>query len=79
MEGGKFFIQVRPKKDNLIEDCEVAFARQKLIIKEPPHAKKKIISAGGAENYTFWATDIPQKDDNRYIIVFERGHRIFKR
>lgn len=41
--------------------------------------KKKTIVAGGAQNYMFWAADLPNKDDTRDIVVTERGHRIFKR
>jgi hypothetical protein len=78
-EGAEFFIRVRTKKDNIIEDCEVAFNGKKLIAKEPPHANKKIIYAGGAENFMLWASDLAQMQDKRYVTVFERGHRIFKR
>jgi hypothetical protein len=37
------------------------------------------IPAGGVENFRFSSDAIPQKDDRRYVVVFERGNRIFKK
>ena len=79
IKDGQFFIQVRPKKNDLIEDCEVAFDGKKLITLESPNTMKKIILVGEVENFVFWASDNARKDDKRYVVVFERGHRVFKK
>jgi hypothetical protein len=78
-ENGAFFIRVRTKKNDIIEDCEVEFNGKKLLLKEPPNGNKAIIYVGGAENFMFWASDFASNLDKRDVTVFERGHRIFKR
>jgi len=37
------------------------------------------MTAGGAENFMFWAGDPPQNDDEREIVVMERGKAIYRR
>lgn len=80
MEGNPFhwFIRVRPKRDNMLEDCTVSFARANLLTKAE-QMDRKVIHVGSAENFMFWAADQPNKNDDREIIVKERGKAIYKR
>jgi hypothetical protein len=78
-KSGTWFVRVRPKKDNLVEDCTVSFDGGELLTKDSDPKKSVIIYPGGGQNFMFWATKKPDRNDNREIIVKEKGKTIYHR
>jgi hypothetical protein len=76
-EGAYWFVRVRCM-EGTIDACSARFDKTPLITKDK---QQQVVQMAGGEavNWTFWAADPPQKDDQREIAIMERGRRIFHR
>ena len=78
--GVSWFIRVRAKKPEGVEDCTVNVGKNKLQTKAYASQEPIIIYGGGAENFAFWGATTPLDDnDEKEIVVREKNKIIWKR
>jgi len=75
----QWYIRVRAKKPEGVEDCTVSFDGDNLVQKARSSSEPIIIYGAGAENFVFWGIKQPSNQDERVIAVKERGKTIYKR
>lgn len=75
MENNQWYIRVRTKY-GILGECTVVFDNQDLLGKI---SQSPINIVQGAENFQFWASNMPSNLDKREIIVKDRGKKIYNR